>query len=71
MATAALEMADVLRAFGDDFQRRAGPLPPRLERVMRAILQCRTAALGGHLYVCDHCAVAVERFNSCLMGSVW
>lgn len=40
-------------------------MPPRLERVRRASLQCRTAKLGGHLYVCDHCGVTVERFNSC------
>jgi len=35
--------------------------------VLRDIVRCRTAALGGHLYVCDndHCGNAVPLYNSC------
>ena len=32
---------------------------------MRAIRLCRTAALGGHLEVCDHCDFERPAYNSC------
>ena len=32
---------------------------------MRAIEDCRTAALGGHLDVCDHCGFERPSYNSC------
>jgi hypothetical protein len=32
---------------------------------MRAIVACRTAALGGHVEVCDDCGVARVAYNSC------
>ncbi len=32
---------------------------------MQAIEDCRTAALGGHLEVCDHCGAEVARYHSC------
>ena len=42
---------------------------PRLSgqqlRVMRAIEQCRTPALGGHLLQCDHCGAYEVRYHSC------
>lgn len=32
---------------------------------MRSIVQCRTAALGGHLEECDHCGNQRNAYNSC------
>ena len=32
---------------------------------MRDIEQCRTAALGGHLHVCDHCHESQYSYHSC------
>jgi hypothetical protein len=32
---------------------------------MRAIVTCRTAVLGGHLDVCDHCGYTRPAYNSC------
>lgn len=32
---------------------------------MRAIESCRTAALGGHMDVCDHCGFERPAYNSC------
>ena len=32
---------------------------------MRAIEECRTAALGGHVEECDHCSHQVISYNSC------
>ena len=37
----------------------------RLARVARQIMQCRTAALGGHLYQCDSCGSRLPMYNSC------
>jgi len=34
-------------------------------RVVRHLLECRTAALGGHLYRCDDCGRDVPLYNSC------
>jgi Putative transposase len=43
-----LEVADILRQYGDDFRQRYSLLPEQ-RRVMRAIEVCRTSVLGGHL----------------------
>jgi len=58
---AKLELADVLRAHADSL----GPLSPTRQRVVRAIVQCRTAALGGHVHECDHCGHREVSYNSC------
>jgi hypothetical protein len=59
-----LELADVFRQFGPAYQRdRAVPLAQR--RVIAAISQCRTAALGGHAERCDRCGHRRIHYNSC------
>jgi hypothetical protein len=60
----ALEVADIFRQHGSDF-RHMHPLSPEQRRVMRAIEQCRTAALGGHVDECDSCAHQRISYNSC------
>ncbi len=59
-----LEVADIFRQHGYDF-RLTHPLSPEQRRVMRAIEQCRTAALGGHLDECDTCGHQRISYNSC------
>jgi hypothetical protein len=59
-----LEVADIFRQHGPDY-RQHHALPVRQRRVMRAIEVCRTAALGGHLERCDHCAHQRPVYNSC------
>jgi predicted Zn-ribbon and HTH transcriptional regulator len=62
----ALEVADIVRAHGDQFrQAHAASLSPRQKRVLRSIEQCRTAALGGHLERCDQCGHERNAYNSC------
>ena len=57
-----LEVADVVRAAGDDYIRKHGDrLLPSHRRALRDIAQCRTAALGGHVHRCDRCDR--ERFS--------
>jgi hypothetical protein len=60
------EVADIVRRHGDRFveQHRAW-VSGRHRRVLRAIAQCRTAALGGHRDRCDQCALPVLSYNSC------
>lgn len=59
-----LEVADIFRQHGSSF-RLTHPLSPEQRRVMRAIEQCRTAALGGHLDQCDTCGHQRISYNSC------
>ncbi len=62
----ALEVADIFRAHGSawrDAQR--GHLSLAQLKVMSAITQCRTAALGGHVLRCDGCGVEQVSYNSC------
>jgi hypothetical protein len=65
MAATALEVADILRRFTPTYERRFGSLSPHHQRVVRDLIVCRTAELGGHRYVCDRCQHVVERYNSC------
>ncbi len=55
------ELADVFRQCDDTLLRLDG----RQARVVRAILRCRTAALGGHVQQCDRCDHRVIAYNSC------
>jgi hypothetical protein len=41
------------------------PLPPHVRRAARAIMQCRTAALGGHVQACPEGHIARIWYNSC------
>jgi hypothetical protein len=61
---ATLEVADIFRQYGAGY-RAAHSLPRGQLRVMRAIEVCRTAALGGHLEQCGHCAYTRNAYNSC------
>jgi hypothetical protein len=64
--TSALEVADVVRAFGPAYrERHRGALPAHHLRALWAIERCRTAALGGHLYACDRCGRREPRYHSC------
>src|SRR5205823_11951621 len=44
---------------------RTHPLPAHVRRAARAIMQCRTAALGGHVQACPDGHVARVWYNSC------
>jgi hypothetical protein len=48
-----MEVADIFRAQGSNFiDRHRDRIRFRQLKVMRAILHCRTAALGGHIDIC-------------------
>ena len=66
MPPAALTVADVFRRYGDAFRSQVGAtLSTAQRRVMTAIEQCRTAALGGHVERCDQCGHRRVWYNSC------
>jgi hypothetical protein len=51
-----------------DIARRYGPAyrcSPEHRRVLHALAQCRTAALGGHLEQCASCGTTRPVYNSC------
>ena len=59
-------VADVFRRDGAICRAQAGAtLSTAQRRVMTAIEQCRTAALGGHVEQCDHCGDRRVWYNSC------
>lgn len=63
---AALEVADVFRRFGDAYLAEHGAaLLPSHRRAIREIQDCRTPALGGHQFQCDHCGEEVFAWHSC------
>lgn len=65
----ALAVADVFRRHGVAFRHSHGAHLGRVERrVMAAVEQCRTAALGGHVEQCGDCGLVRHAYNSCLMG---
>ena len=66
MGRCALEVADIFRAHGPAWrQSQQGHLSLGQLRVMSAIEQCRSAALGGHVLRCQACAHTEIAYNSC------
>jgi len=57
-------LAKVLEAFGPAY-RREHALSMSQTRAWRAIVSCRTPALGGHLQQCDSCGKQQWLFHSC------
>lgn len=58
------EVADVVREYGEAF-RATHHISHEQARVLRAIAQCRTAALGGHVEVCETCGTERISYNAC------
>ena len=60
------EVADIVRQHGDRFlDNHHTWVTGQHRRVLRAIAECRTAALGGHRDRCDQCAQPALWYNSC------
>jgi hypothetical protein len=57
-------VAEVFRRHGPAYLRDH-TLTPQQGKVLRAVIACRTAALGGHLDVCLDCGHAHPSYNSC------
>ena len=59
-----LEVADILRASLDSYRSRQR-LSPEQATVVRHLVTCRTAALGGHRDHCATCGYVRISYNSC------
>lgn len=57
-------LAEVLRRHGPAYLA-SHDLPAAKAKVWRAILSCRTPALGGHVETCDHCGTTRHVYHSC------
>ena len=66
MAHSALEVADIFRTHGPTWRAaQRGHLSLGQLKVMSAIEQCRSAALGGHVLRCEGCGTTQVSYNSC------
>lgn len=61
-----IEVADIFHQHAGQYINQFGQsmLPSHL-RAMQDIMACRTEALGGHVYCCDHCGEYTYSFHSC------
>jgi hypothetical protein len=65
MSRPTLEVADIIRAQGNRFlDRYRSSFSFQQLKVFRAIQNCRTAALGGHLDACSSCGYQAISYNS-------
>jgi hypothetical protein len=66
MGRPALEVADIFREHGPAWREaKRGHLSLAQLKVMSAIEQCRSAALGGHVLRCEGCGADQVSYNSC------
>lgn len=59
-----IELADIFSGQATDFLRKHTLCAEQL-KAFNAIMQCRTAALGGHIDRCDNCGYTRQSYNSC------
>lgn len=59
-----LEVADIVRKHSAQLLAQYRTSTAQ-RRVLRALVRCRTAALGGHVVRCDHCPHQQVSYNSC------
>jgi hypothetical protein len=61
-----LEVADIVRLHADQYRARFGSqLTSVQKKALRDIQHCRTPALGGQVYQCDHCGQKRYSYHSC------
>ena len=61
-----IEVADILRSHADTYlEKYQNRMPQNHLKVIQAIFDCRTAAMGGHLYHCDKCDKDHYSYHSC------
>ena len=61
-----VELAEIFRLHGPEYRAKFGTrMLPSHRRAMQDIETCRTAALGGQVYHCQHCAERRYSYHSC------
>ena len=59
-----LELSDIFQRYGEGFLSSNRLCPDQL-KAYRAIRDCRTGAMGGHVEGCDNCTYQRNAYNSC------
>src|SRR6516162_6782562 len=60
------EVADAFRRFGSSYEEVHGAaMLPSHRRAIADIIACRTEALGGQQWCCNHCGALLHVFHSC------
>lgn len=59
-----IELSDIFRQYAEEYKQSV-VLCSEQEKAYNAIMQCRTASLGGHVEHCDHCSHTRYAYNSC------
>ena len=60
------ELAEIFRCYGPHYRAKFGErMLPSHRQAMRDIEHCRTEALGGHVYHCEHCDESQYSYHSC------
>jgi hypothetical protein len=59
-----LEVADIIRRHGTELLRKR-VITAREQYILKCLAVCRTARLGGHMSICDHCSHRHVVYNSC------
>jgi len=61
-----VELADIFLRHGPDYRAKFGDRMPRSHlKAMGAIEQCRTEAMGGHVFKCKKCPEEFYAYHSC------
>jgi hypothetical protein len=61
-----IELAEIFRQHGPAYREKfKGRIPASHLKVMAAIEQCRTEALGGQVYTCEDCGQTRYSYHSC------
>ncbi len=64
-ARCTLELGEIVRQHGERYVATPAAMSVQQQNVLRALGQCRTAALGGHLEACDRCGHSRAVYHSC------
>lgn len=59
-----VEVQDIFQSYGANYIKSHRP-PPHVQKVIRAIANCRTAIMGGHTDYCEDCGYSHTSYNSC------
>lgn len=58
------ELQDILIQYWGEFEKKY-PVPHNAFKVIKALINCRTSALGGHIDQCKECGHLKVSYNSC------
>ena len=58
------EIQDILIQYGSDYCQNHS-ISYTQQKVINALMKCRTSSLGGHVTVCDECGHEQISYNSC------